>query len=447
METLLIILFGTSCLIGAVRPSWAVAMIFLIFPIQQLLQAGAPSLMGTSLQHQIVNYSIGVVSLMSAIVVALRTERPMMGLFNPITLAITAVLVWAVFSLLWSLDRMNGLIFTAAGWPYYFLRILLATFLLTRVRDLEGVWRDLMLLGSLLCILILINPRFVSQWGRLGIVEGGKMNSNPLALGSMGGMLLISGALLRKHSRGVITNVVRIAAIGFGLVMLVQSGARGQVFLASLVTLVFFPIATPLRDFKSFALTAVGLIILAVAVPLIVTSLLEGFAAKRFSADELLYGSSSANERWNNLSLLFNAWSRSPTAPFIGLGYFSFFPIGAGAIYSHVIVADFIFELGIPGIFCLVWMAIATTKACVRLIGGQAFDPVLRCASAVLVAIIAFEFLVANKQGDLWGSTTLFMFMAIAGRLESRARNLEFDHGDSCDMMQQVEPGQLEPEI
>ena len=110
-----------------------------------------------------------------------------------------------------------------------------------------------------------------------------------------------------------------------------------------------------------------------------------------------------------------------PQAFFVGIGYFSFGVIGGGAVYSHVIVADLVFELGIPGVVALVVLSWSTFVACKTLFMDHAGDPVERNSVAILIAVTSLFYLLANKQGDLWGSTGLFMLMAIVGRLKSRA--------------------------
>jgi hypothetical protein len=421
MDLLLATLFAVSCLFGVKNPRWMVAMIMLLYPIEQLLQAGAPFLRSGAAGGQVVNYVVGVASIGSALVVSRSSERPFMGLLNTATVTVTLLLLWATISLLWSLDRVGGLDMTLANWPYYFLRILIASFLITSVGDLRGLWLSVLTLGSTLCVLILVNPGFTSQWGRLGIVEGGKMSSNPLALGDLGALVFLSAVLFRAHGLGRWFDVVRFMAAILGIVVALQSGARGQVFLSFAIAFAGFPLALRLRNVQGFAVTVVGLLAIAAILPFFMSQLLEGVAAKRFSYDELLEGDSSATERWQNVRALFDAWSMRPQAFFVGIGYFSFGVIGGGAVYSHVIVADLVFELGIPGVVALVVLSWSTFVACKTLFMDHAGDPVERNSVAILIAVTSLFYLLANKQGDLWGSTGLFMLMAIVGRLKSRA--------------------------
>ena len=58
--------------------------------------------------------------------------------------------------------------------------------------------------------------------------------------------------------------------------------------------------------------------------------------------------------------------------------------------------------------------------------------PVLRTSTATLLAFLTFFMLLANKLGDLWGSTVLFMFMA--GRPHAR-RELEGEQEQQADQV------------
>ena len=427
LEALTLVLFAAACLYGVVRPIWTVAMIVLLFPMEQLMQAAAPSLRATPLGNQAVNYIVGLVGLASMGSTILQRPDPFRGLLNGATVAVTLILIWATLTIAWSLDRTGAIDMTSLSWPYYFLRIVIGSFLLLSVEDLDRLWRYMMVLACALCILILTNPAFTSQYGRLGFVEGSKMRSNPLALGDLGAIALMLGGLLRRTGGGRLFAILRPVSVAVGTIMAIQSGARGQLFLAALTTLAFFPVAAPLKSVRAFILTLTGLAAFAVLVPVLMSFLLEGFAAQRFSLESLLYGSSSASERVANVRLLFEAFLRRPGSILTGLGYFSFNSLGGGTVYSHVIIADFIFELGLPGIAGLVTIIWVSATSSISLYRRWMLHPVLRTSTATLLAFLVFFLLLANKQGDLWGSTVLFMFMCMAGRLHAR-RELEDVH-------------------
>ena len=49
-----------------------------------------------------------------------------------------------------------------------------------------------------------------------------------------------------------------------------------------------------------------------------------------------------------------------------------------------------------------------------------------RSAIATLLAMVVYQVLLANKEGNLWASVNLFMFMIVVDRLEVRSRELGY---------------------
>ncbi len=85
-----------------------------------------------------------------------------------------------------------------------------------------------------------------------------------------------------------------------------------------------------------------------------------------------------------------------------------------------MVVADCAFELGLPGVVLVVSFLIALIRNGLVLFSA-ARDPVSdRPVATVLIALAVYFVLLVNKQGDLWGSTSLFMTASIVGRLVMR---------------------------
>ncbi len=420
MELLIVSLFAISCLYGVTRPYWAFAMIVVLFPIEQLLQAGAPILKSGAFGNAAVNYLVGLVGLGAALVTFLRRDRSFAGLANGVSVTVLLTLLWATTSLIWSLDRPGGLDMTLSNWPYFFLRIVIGSYLIASLDDLNKAIKSVLIMGTVVAVLILINPAFSVQWGRLGVIEGGKMSTNPLALGELGGTLFLFATVFRQQRSSAWMSTIRLAAAVIGLLIAVQSGARGQLFLTVFTAAVFYPFAAPLRNASSTGLSIIGVVAIVGLALLISNFVLEGVAAKRFSSEELLYGQSSFSQRWGNVQLLADAWLSRPESMLLGLGYFSFNALSGGEAYSHVVVADFIFELGLPGAVLLVCFVIATFGSCMRLVHFAKLSTLARPSIMVLVAYVSFLVLLSNKQGDLWGSTGLFMSASLVARLAFR---------------------------
>ena len=432
MAIITITLFIVACLYGIFRPGWMMALIILLAPMEQLLQGSFPFLSGSSFGNQLINYSVGFSALISISLLIFSRSNIYVGLISFNFVVITLIYIWSIISITWSLDNTGGIATMSSGLPYYFLKIIIGTILITSIKDFSKAIWNILILGIGICILIFLNPAFTTQWGRLGIIDGGKIQSNSLALGDLGAFMIIGAGLLRQHALGFLGNIIRLAALVLGIYMAIQSGARGQLFLSFITVVIFSPISAKLENIKNFLILIISLTFLICLLYLFLSTQLEGFAASRFSIDSILYGSSSAIERVGNFNLLLNAYLSSPSKMLIGLGYYSFNSLGGGTIYSHILVADFIFELGFPGIILLILLLSATFKRGLALFQFTANDPILRCSTSILLAIIFYLFLLSNKQGELWGSMNLFMLISICSRLF--IRNQLTDQEDTVEL-------------
>lgn len=409
-----------ACALACARPVWAVVLLLYLFPIEQVLQSVAPFLRVTALGNQLVNYLFGIVSLIAAGHTVLRKPMTWLGYTTPILLVITVLLAWSAVTLLWSPGRGLGAAVLASRWPYYIVVVLIGSYIICDLDDVRELVTGLMLMGVVLCTIILVSPEFRSQYGRLGILEGGKLQSNPLAIGELGGMALIAGALMRRSTLGAIALPLRIAAVLLGTATAIKSGSRGQFIFAAGIATLFFPVAAPVRNVAAFFSTAVGMAVIGTVAAYLANFLLEGAAARRFTSEAIIYGASSTVERFANVLGLGAKWLSSPLAIAVGLGYYAYSSFGYGAEYSHVVAADALFELGIPGALLYVAMVVLLYRASRSLLRIAGEDPLERSAATTLVAIVCYQFLLSNKQGELWGIMPFFMLACIVTRLEVR---------------------------
>jgi hypothetical protein len=413
------------------RPVWAVVLMIFLFSIQQVLQAEAPWVRGTPLGNQLINYVVGSVAIFAAGITILRKREAFVGWVNFSFVVITALLAWSVVTLLWSPGRDLALQVLSLRWVYYVIFILVGPIIIADLDDIAELLRGLLVAGIVLCLVINVSSGFESQYGRIGILEAGKLQSNPLALGELGGVVLITGALLRTQSFGRLSLLLRIAAVVLGAMTAIKSGSRGQMLFAASIATIGYPFSARIRNIGSFVAGVVGMALIGLLVVTLASTLLEGFAAKRFSVEELLYGSSSTSERISNVGVLASAWASSPIAVFVGVGYYAFSSFGLGIEYSHVVAADMLFELGIPGAVLYLCLVVREFGVCRWLLRVGRDDDVMRPVTALYVSLVLFYFLLSNKQGDLWGIVTLFMLVCAADRVRARAAALpdqaEFD--------------------
>jgi hypothetical protein len=417
MEAALIVAFSLLCLVAISRRWWALSLVLLMHPIEQVMQAHSPVLRSSIIGSKVVNVAIGVVVLGCIAREVLKGTGALRGWWN-VTLASSVLLfAWSVVTLGWSPGRTEGLDIVVAQLPYFLVVVVASSMLAGDADDLTKTAQVMLILGTLLALIAVVSPAFATYQGRLSFEFGAGIRSNTLAIGELGGMVLITAACLRRGLPGGLGTPLRIAGLTLGTLLALKAGARGQFFLAIIVAVGFVPVAAPIRSFAGFFGAVIGIAAVAM-VAMFLSSTLEGFAARRFSMEEMLYGASSAGSRAANLTVLVKAWLDSPAAILFGLGYNTFATLdeGLGDPYSHILFADAICELGVPGAVLLGTAVWTGARSATRLLSAHLGDARLRAGIASMVALLAYEVLLVNKQGALWGIAPLFPLMAIMTR-------------------------------
>lgn len=412
MELLVFILFGVVCLYACTRPPVALALVIVLFPAEIVLQALSPTLRSAGFGSKAVNVSVGAVALLAVLGAIARDPERLGRLIRPVSVTVFALFGWSAITLLWSPGGEAGLESVLAGLPYFAVILVLAPLLVRGVDEFGTTVATLLVLVCGLCIVVLASPEFVVKDSRLGFDFGAATRSNPLALGEMGGLGIIVGLLARNSLLGAWAVPVRLAAVFAGSAIAIQSGSRGQFFYALAVALVLLPIAAPMRNVRTFIMTTGSAIFAAAVAYILLGSLLLGAAEKRFTLEGLLYGSSSSETRVTNVAALASAWVDRPLNWIPGLGLYAFNGLFAdsGNIYSHVLFADMIFEEGLPGVALMSGFLFLSFRACIRLFRGASSTLAPRSSAAVLIGLFAYQVLLVNKQGTLWGCQYFFLF-------------------------------------
>jgi hypothetical protein len=428
MEPVALIAFAGLCLYACTRPAVALAVVTLMFPLEIVLQALSPMLRNSGLGLKAVNIAVGSTALLAVVGVVVKNPGRVSDLARPMPMVTYAMFAWSAVTLLWSPGAESGLESIVGQLPYLVVTLILAPLLLRSIDDYgDTVSASIVIVGGL-CAIVVVSPEFVVKDSRLGFELGVATRSNPLALGEMGGLGIILGVLARNSTLGAWAVPLRLAAILLGAAVAIQSGSRGQFFYALAIALVFLPLAAPIANFKNFALTVGFVAFVVVGSYVLLGSLLFGVAEKRFSIEGLLYGSSSSQTRIENVLSLASAWAGRPFAWVAGLGFYAFNGLFAdsGNIYSHVLFADMIFEEGIPGTLLFTAFVFMATRACFTLFNGVSQVAIPRSSAAVLIGLYAYQTLLVNKQGNLWGSTYYFLYGLLLvefSRLETSERS------------------------
>jgi hypothetical protein len=410
-------LFGLSALLAVLRPGWALALVITMYGFEQLLQASGGIFLTIS---PLTNVSVALCAGLAAIGILLRTDAPFRGYASPVWLATIALFTWSAVSLAWSPSAGSGGDFVREGVPYFVLFVLTAPLLVTDCESIGRAMRALLFLGTLIALAMLLNPEFRSSGGRFVMRLAASVTSNPLAVGELGGALLIVSALIRPRTGGIPFLVLRLAAFGAGGVLAFQSGSRGQVVFALVAVAVFFPLSRRITTARGL----VGILglaaVLSILIGVIAPAVLDRSGETRWSSGGIEEGIGSRMNGWGDL---ISAQLESPISWVLGLGFNAFTSVTAspGEVpYSHNVPIDVLTELGIPAFIVFTALLARAASDTVWLFRRWWNDDAHRADIGMLAGFAAYYFMIANKQGQLWSSGMLFMFLSILARLRIR---------------------------
>jgi hypothetical protein len=414
VEAITIATFAVVCAVALFRIEWSLALIVLLFPFKQALQASSGFFLTYYYLPNLVVVGIASTSLIRSLA---TSAAPMRGYLSPMFWSTIVIYAWSAVTLAWTPSYGTASEFVTNNLPYLFLYVFLAPALVDGIESVRKFIRLLLWLSAVVAAVILVNPTFISQSGRMGIKISASLQSNPLAIGELGGMMIIMAVLVRPSSATFTTGAVRLTTFILGVLLGLQSGSRGQMLFSVMLAILFVPIAKRVRNVFGFFGTAAGMAIVGAAVLFLAQGVLEGHGLKRWEADSVQEG---IGVRFANAADLLVAWATFPPAWLFGLGLNAFSSLGqvqAYQSYSHNMTIDALAELGLPifVIFTGIWYRVY--RSSVWLVRRFSDDVEYRAVAATLVALVAFEFLLANKQGMLWVTSNLFMWALILNRV------------------------------
>lgn len=424
MQIFVFLVFAVLCIGSLVRPLWAVVLALLMYPLEQSLQGSVPVFRAFP---PLANLTVALVVGTAAILAVLRMPRPFLGYFTVPWWIIMIIHFWMTLSLLWTpAGEVAGEI-TRDGLPYFILFVVCAPLVMDELADIQSFARLFLVFGTLTALSIVVNPEFSFQYGRLGLDIVGKVRTSPLAMGEMGGALVILAVLYRGSKGHVFLTLIRVAGFLVGAALALYSGSRGQILFAGFVAMICFPISRHQRSLFSYFGTMIGVIMFAGALVLVASFVLEGDMLQRWSANQLTRG---AEARELNFTELFRAWFEHPPSWVFGLGFNAFTAVttASNEPYSHSIVLDVLCELGAPLFALFVVLMWMTFQASRRLFNAVKRWPTERAAVTILIAFAIYQFMLSNKQGMLWTSGPLFLHWLLLIRMDTRVRTLELVH-------------------
>jgi len=401
------------------RPFIALVAVILMFPLGMALQATLPVFATHTWLFNILIASMAAIALVR---MGLSRDHPLLAnLFTPTLIAAWGLYIWSCITLAWSPDPEAPLREFYNGLPYWLLLLVAAPMLIRRVEEFDRLVPALLLVGTLIALAIILNPNFNFYAGRFGLQLGVRERTNPLQLGTLGGLLVVIAVLTLLQKRGIWHWGIRLAALIAGAGIAILSGSRGNLVFAIGTCLLFAPLAYRISSARGVLLTVLASLALVGGLYL---------AARRFiTADNLarwdpvaLMGSGEG--RFENVGDLLGAYIEQPGTWLQGLGLSAFRVMNtrSGDPYSHVMLADAIAETGLIGLMLLGLVALLAWRSARRLLAMLEPWPITRINMVAVLASAFYYFTLANKQGSYLGSTLLFTMLIIMARAESELR-------------------------
>ena len=343
---------------------------------------------------------------------------------------ILVICLWfeAGISLYWSPAITQG----AGEWgkylPYMILHACLAPLLLKRPIDLQYGLSAVLVLGTVLAILV---DAFV-RWDHRFIVSFYNPNEkfwNALAFAQMAGYVTIAAALL-NHQRSWFWGLLKGLAIASSVILVVQSGTRGQFLLMAVLPIVFLPMSRPIGSLKTYLW---GILLVACLASASI------FAYDSFTQQDERWSSGRFQSDWELRLImtehLLQHWLKAsdgdPTVFLLGLGNSASFSPRIIGFYPHMVVPEILGEEGLLGLGIFgsaIWMSIRSIRTAYRLSKDL---PVQRGILATLAASFTFAFLLSFKQGSLLSfSAELFSFAIL---IERQTRLLALEKSDPAE--------------
>lgn len=422
MEILgILIAVAAACaaLVVLARPHLAFVLLMVMFPLKQLLQTYIPFVANYPVS---VNIAIGLLVLFATLTRFMRRELVDSGYLNRVTVLV------AILYFLW----LVGIVYSPSRdvmWTYIerlptdalYLGLLLffMPLLVQDVFEFRRALYGLMLVGSLICVLIMVNPASVYWSGRLvldlGMLATGRDIGNALATASLGAMTALVAALIRPAHPSFMITALRIGAFIAGMGMAIGSDSRGQVLAAAIVGIIFFPMSRKLANPKQFFVVIIGFIVLVAGLLMVFQMFVSDVNRERWNPIDMLV---STTMRLEMVWRLFEYYLSSPMHWLFGLGTGAYASISLDTTvardYVHNIAAEVLCEHGLVGAALFIAMIIILFKQGRRLWSMYSDDPVMRSTIALLAAICVFTLLESLKQGSMHYPAPFFWWVILA---------------------------------
>lgn len=415
LAALLVIICLSGVFLLLRKPHYTIVVLMLSFLIEQALQSYFPTLAGG--YGWVTNVAIGTLALVAVANRYMQGRVVTSGYWNAAFVCVVLLYLYSWLNAIPSPARDNALAMNLSGWPYWVLLVGIAPLLLGDIAEFRRVVIAFMIVGILFTLLLSVNPVASFEAAgrfRVELAATGK-HSNPLALGTAGGMLLICSVLFRPERMNFWLLIVRIAAFTLGFGLAVASGSRGQVLVAVAVCVLMFPVAYPVRSIVQFFAVATGLMIVIGGVIMVFDAVTSDLGIGRWESENMAVAMS---DRFANALVLTEAYMSSPGSWLVGLGSNAFTALaGQDTGYVHNIYVEICTEQGLVGTVLLAIVLVTLFKGSRRMLQIYKYDLAMRPAVATLIGITLLALGLGLKQGSLLGSAGMFFWVVMLAKV------------------------------
>jgi hypothetical protein len=428
-----LLLFSMLCLLAMFKTHWTLVLIFTVFAFEQLLESFIPFFATKSWVINVTTAGIAGVALMVSLITG---KRPMKGFLNLNSALILSLYLFAAFGTLYSMSPEAGRYFLTKGSPYFVLYILMLPALVSNTEQISKMTTPFLFVGLIILILILASPRTLFYGTRmlidLSYTRGSGEQGNPLALGELGGTMMIIAVLMEPERKNLLFSMLRIGALLVGLSVSFFVGSRGQLVFSLFVAVLCYPVAHEIKDVRQFFIrtASAGATLLLVAL-VAKTFLLGSEASARFSSESLTEG---VNSRMYFITEMLNAWGSNPANYLQGLGTGAFnaiVPHGKdGFLYPHNLVIEILTHHGLIGFTLLSFIGLVTAVHGLRLVSLGRHGLINRGVVAIILAMTLYVTMISLKQGSFMLYPLPFYMCMVVSKLYSRTMSELKETGD-----------------
>ena len=401
------------------HPGVALALMWSLYPAEQLLQQGHPIFIQAS---SVMNFLFTGVCLV-AVINGLRLGKYRGWRIPPESTFCIGLFVFAWMTCLWSISQKVTFLHLSNSAPYTIAYILVAPLCLTDEKQLRLAINTTIFMGAL----ILLGHAFSGYGSRgvaLMIVAGKVIEGNPLAVASYGGYVGVC-ALFSVYGRKFSPLVaLKIAIFVLSAYVIIKSSSRGQLVALVAVSFIWLPVIAKATLKRSTIVAILGSAVIVFAAIYTYSNLLEGTG--RWKAEHLEVASVG---RFEMATRLLDYWvDKGPFNWLVGLGNSSSYRIVG--FYPHNVPAEVLAEEGLIGFALLAAFVFSVLFRSGKMMFSADVEIESRVNLGILMAIFCFEGILTLKQGSMIGNVGWFSVGMTIGwlgeRLKAQARKSKY---------------------